>query len=100
MPLEIVDERCAPGLARFRIAKRVELEHHSLGDAELAQQLIAEAQQLDVRLRLGRTDDLGVELVEFAEAALLRPLVAERRALRRELQRSKLLPAFRQIGPT
>ena len=36
-------------------------------------------EQLDVGGRLGGADDLGVELVELAEAALLRALVAEER---------------------
>ena len=65
---------------------------------ELLQQLVGEGEQLDVGLRLAGADDLGVELVEFAEAALLRPLVAEGRAVGRDLQRRELLPAFAQIG--
>ena len=73
-------------------------QRHAVGDAELLQQLVAEAQDLDVGLRLGGADDLGVELVELAEAALLRALVAERRAVGRDLQRRVLLPAFAQIG--
>ena len=43
------------------------------------QQLGGEGEQLDIGLRLAGADDLGVELVELAEAALLRPLVAEGR---------------------
>ena len=62
------------------------------------QQLVGEGEQFDVGLRLGGADDLGVELVELAEAALLRPLVAEGRAVRRDLERRILLPALAQIG--
>ena len=54
-------------------------------------------EQLDIGLRLGGADDLGVELVELAVAPFLRPLVAEGRAVGRDLQRRELLPAFAQI---
>ena len=53
---------------------------------------------IDVGGGLGRADDLGVELVELAEAPLLRPLVAEGRAVGGELERRELLPAFAEIG--
>ena len=76
----MLDQRIAPRLARFRVAERVELERHALDDPELLQQLVAEGEHLDVGLRLGRADDLGVELVELAETAFLRPLVTESRA--------------------
>ena len=56
------------------------------------------AQYLDIGLRFGRADDLGVELVELTEAALLRTFVTERRAGGRDLQRRILLPAFGQIS--
>ena len=98
MCLEIVDQRGAPRLARFGVAERVQLERHAIADPELLQELMAEAQNLDVGLRLGRADDLGVELVEFAEAAFLRALVAESRAVGRDLERRMLLPPFAQIG--
>ena len=75
----------------------LQLERHAV-DAELAEQLAAERDDLDVGGGLGGADDLGVQLVELAEAALLRPLVAERRAMRRDLQRRKLLPALGQIS--
>src|SRR5690242_20443910 len=67
---EIIDECIAPGFARLRVAERVEFQRHSIGDPQLLKQLIAEAQDFDVRLRLGSADDLGVELMEFAKAAL------------------------------
>ena len=63
-----------------------------------ASSCVAEREQFDVRLRLGGADDLGVELVELAEAALLRALVAERRTVRRDLERRELLPAFAEKG--
>ncbi len=91
--LEMRDQRRAPGVARLRVAQRVELERDAL-DAERAQQLVGEHQQLDVRRRLGGAEDLGVELVELAEAALLRTLVAEHRARSDELERRILLPAL------
>ena len=65
---------------------------------KLLEQLVGEGEQLDIGLRLAGADDLGVELVELAEAALLRPLVAERGTVRRDLQRRILLPALAQIG--
>ena len=83
----------APRVAAGDVAERVELERHAL-DAELGQQLRAEREQFDVGLRLARADDLGVELVELAEAALLRALVAEGGAVGRDLERRELLPAF------
>src|SRR5438445_3273334 len=59
---------------------------------------MTESEQLDVGLRLGGADDLGIELVEFAKAALLRARIAERRAVSRDLERRILLPAFGEIG--
>src|SRR5207302_469260 len=47
--------------------------------------------------RVGGANDLRVELVELAKAALLRPLVAKRRTVSRDLQRCELLPALAQI---
>ena len=41
-------------------------------------------------------DDLGVELVELAEAALLRPLVAEGGAAGRDLQRRDAAASLRR----
>ena len=61
------------------------------------QQLIRQHEQFDVRRRFRRADHLGVDLVELAEAALLRALVAEHRTMRGELQRRILLPALGQI---
>ena len=98
MRLEMRDQRGAPGVARRRIAERVELERHPLGDAQLLQQLIGQHEQFDIRRGLGRADDLGVDLMELAEAALLRALVAEHRARGGELERRILLPALGDVG--
>ena len=94
----MLDQRRAPGLAARRVAERVELQRHAVGDAQLLEQLVGHRQQLDIGLRLGRADDLGVELVELAVAALLRALVAEQRAVGRDLERRVLLPAVGQVG--
>ena len=98
MGLEMRDQRRAPGVARIGVAERVQFQRHAFGDSQLAQQLVRHRQQLDVGLRLVGADDLGVELVELAEAALLRALVAEHRAVGGELQRRMLLPAVGEIG--
>ena len=92
-------ERITPRRTGFGIAKGIELQDRSF-DPKLSEQLIGEGEKLDVRLRFTRADDLGIQLVKFAEAALLRPLVAECRAVRRDLQRRELLPAFGQISAT
>jgi hypothetical protein len=90
------DQRGAPGVARLGIAQRVELERHTL-DAQLAQQLVGEHEQLDIGRGFGRADDLGVELVELAEAALLGTLVTEHRAAGDQLDRRILLPALGDV---
>src|SRR4051794_22873833 len=97
MRAEMLDERVPPRLACLGIAERVELERHAVRDAKLLQQLVAQAQYLDVGLRLRGANDLRIELVELAEATLLRALVTERRAVRRDLQRSILLPSLAQV---
>ena len=94
---EMLDQLRAPRVAAGGVAERVELEPHAL-DAEFGEQLRAEREQFDVGLRFGGADDLGVELVELAEAALLRALVAEGGAVGRDLERRELLPALAQIG--
>jgi hypothetical protein len=74
--LEMLDQRARQASRVSGVAERVELERHPR-DAELFSSCAPEGDDLDVGLRLGGADDLGVELVELAEAALLRPLVAE-----------------------
>ena len=46
-------------------------------DPKLLQKLVGEDEQFDVGLGFDGADDLRVELMELAEAALLRPFVAE-----------------------
>src|SRR3546814_10390181 len=94
----MLDQRLAPGIARLGVAQGIEQERHPLGDAELLQELVGEGEELDIGERRIRADDLGVELVELAEAALLRAFVAEGGAVRHDLQRRELLPAFREIS--
>ena len=79
VPTEMLVQRITPRGAGLRVAEGVELEDRAI-DPELLQQLVGEGEQLDIRLWLAGADDLRVELVELAEAALLRPLVAERRS--------------------
>ncbi len=85
-------------MPRLGVAQRVQLEHNLVDDTQLAEQLRAHRDQFDVGRRLGRADDLGVELVELAITALLRALVAEQRAVGGELHRRELLPAVRDIS--
>jgi hypothetical protein len=89
---------CAPGVAGVGVAERVELERHAFGDAELLQELVGHDEELDIGLRAVGADDLGVDLVELAEAALLRALVPERGAVGGELERRVLLPAVGEVG--
>ena len=98
MAFEIIDQRRAPRLARLGVAERIELKRHAVSDVQFLQQLVAEGEQLHVGLRLGCSDDLGIELVELAEAALLRALVAKGRAVGRDLERRILLPTFAEIS--
>ncbi len=97
MRLEMRDQRRAPSVTRLGIAQRVELQRHPVGNAEFVEQLIRQHEQFDIRRRFGRTDHFGVDLVELAEAALLRAFVAEHRAVRRDLQGRVLLPPLGQI---
>ena len=98
MRAEIFDQRQPPRLAARRIAERVEVQRHAVGDAQLLQQLVGHRQQLDIGHGFRGADDLGVELVELAVAALLRALVAEQRPVGGDLQRRVLLPAVGEIG--
>ena len=98
MRLEMRDQRRTPRIARLGIAQRVELQRHAVGNAQFVQQLIRQHEQFDIRRRFGSTDHFGVDLVELAEAALLRAFVTEHRAVRRDLQGRILLPPLGQIG--
>src|SRR5699024_4763474 len=88
----------SPGFACLGIAERVQLERDAIGDAELPQQLVAETEQLHIRLRFVRANDLRIELMELAETALLRPFITEGRTGSRHFERRILLPALAQIG--
>ena len=77
MRLEMVDQRGAPCLTAVAVAQRVELQRHAIGNTQLVQQLVGHRQQFHIGLRLGGTDDLRIDLVELAIAALLRPFVTE-----------------------
>src|SRR3546814_1132827 len=98
MRREMRNQRGAPGFAARPVAQRVQVERHAFRYAQFAQQLVGQHQQFHVRARLARADDFGVELVELAETALLRALVAEERAVGRDLERRILLPAFGDVG--
>jgi hypothetical protein len=89
-------KRVAPTQASLWVAERIQLQDRAL-DPELLQKLVGQSKDLDVGLRLGGADDLGVELMEFAESALLRSLVPESRTVRRDLERRVLLPAFAEV---
>ena len=91
----MLDQRGAPGFAAVAIAERVEVQRDAL-DPQFLQKLVGHRQQFDICLWFPRADDLGVDLVELAIAALLRTLVAEQRPMRRDLERRMLLPAVRQ----
>ncbi len=90
MAAVIVDERRAIGLPALGIAERVELELGARQDAELVEDAGADGDDLDIGLRLRRADQLDIDLMELPEAPLLRPLVAEHRAVREELERQAL----------
>ena len=98
VPLEMRDQCRAPRVARLGVAQCVELERHPVGDAELAEQLVGQAQQFDIGRGFGGAQYLGVDLVELAIAPLLRPLVTEHRARGDQLQGRKLLPPLGDIG--
>ena len=73
------------------------MQGHAL-DAEFLQELVGHRQQFDIGLRFSRTDDFRIDLVKLPVAALLRALVTEQRAVRRDLERRVLLPAVGQVS--
>ena len=89
--LEVGDQHVAIGLPALAVAQRVELEH-GVPAARPARSRMCGAQRddLDVGHGLGRADQLDADLVELAQAALLRPLVAEHRPGIEEAQRQLL----------
>jgi hypothetical protein len=96
--LQVGDQRLAVGLPAGRVAQAVDLERHAPGHAELVEDVLAERHHLDVGHRLGRAHQLDTDLVELAQSSLLRPLVAEHRAVVEELQRQILRHAARDHG--
>ncbi len=98
MRFEMLDQCHSPGVARRRVAERVELERYAVVNAELAQKLVAERQNFHVRSGFARANDFGIQLVELPEPPLLRTLIAKSRAVGRKLQRRELLPALAEVG--
>ena len=90
MAFQVGDEGAAIGLPALLVAQRVELERDVLGHAQLVQDVLAQRHDLDIAHGLGGTQELDADLVELAQAALLRPLVAEHRAIVEELERQLL----------
>ena len=90
VPGQIADQLIAIGTPARRIAQTVQLQHDLVGEAELGQNPRAERDHLDVGERLRRAQDLDVDLMELAQPALLRPLVAEHRAAREQPDRQLL----------
>ena len=92
--VEIRHQGIAIGLPAFPVAERVDLQHGLAGDAEGLQDVPAAGDHLGVGQRLGRADQLDVDLMELAVAALLRTLVAEHRAGAEHLLRQRLSEAI------
>ena len=91
MLVEIVDERLAIGSAALDVAERVELERRSARGCRARRGCRRRARSLRRRPAGSRhADKLDVDLVELAEAALLRPLVAEHRPAGEEFERQVL----------
>jgi hypothetical protein len=89
----IIDQHLAIDRPAFRIAERVQLEHAAVEDAQAIKDVGRDRDHLDVGARLRRAQHLEIDLVELALAARLRPLVAEHRARREDLER-QMLPEF------
>ena len=84
------------GLIRF--AEGVDLEPGVLADAEGRENVVTEREYFDVGLRLGDADALDVDLVELAQASLLRTLVTEQRPVGEEPHRQLLRQSFGNEG--
>src|SRR3546814_11682974 len=99
MAAEMIDQRRPPGLARFRVAQRVEVQRHGLVHAKLVQKLRREGEKLDIGGRFARADDFRVKLMELSEAPFFRPPVTEERPPGRQLPRAPFLPAIPYLAP-
>ena len=86
----VLDQHLAIDTAAFGIAERVELENAAIEDREPVENIGGDRYHLDIGTRFGRPQDLEVDLMELALAALLRPLVAEHRTGGEDLQRQLL----------
>ncbi len=100
MVVEIINQCRTPSVAARRIAQRIELQRHTVIDAEFFEQLIRHHQQFDIGRRFRRTDNLCIDLVELPIAALLRAFISKQWPVHRQLHRRILLPAIGQIRPS
>ena len=98
--------RHAPGPPRRSCARPIPFPGRSPDDAahrfaqakgDVMKTMLAIVLAAAVAGGLAGADDLGIELVELAVAALLGPFVAERGAVGRDLERRILLPALAQV---
>ncbi len=69
--------------------QRVQFQRHLVAEAEFAQQVPGQCDRLDIGERLVAAQDLDIDLVELAQPALLRPLVAEHRPAIEQLDRPR-----------
>ncbi len=97
--LEVVDQPLAVGAPALGVAQRVQLEGHLGAKAQRLEDAPADRDHLDVGLGLGRAQHLDVDLVELAQPALLRPLVAEHRAAHEQADRQALAERARDQRP-
>src|SRR5207302_1663434 len=81
--------------ATLEVAQGIEFEHGAIAYPERIENTAAQCDYLDICLRLRDPDNLDADLVELTEAALLRPFVAEHRAVIEELERHALREAVR-----
>ena len=88
--VEIFDQHLPVGIVARRVAEGVELKRRALLNAERAEKLRRESDDLDVGERLGNAKDLHVDLVKLPQPALLRPLVAEHRTAAEIFERQLL----------
>ena len=82
---EIILEQRPVRLARLRRTQRIDLQLHAR-ESEHLPEARGQRDDFDVDVRTREADGFEVYLVELAEAALLRLLVAEHRALAPELE--------------
>ena len=98
MRLEIADQGGAIGRAALAIAQRVELEHRTIEEAEVAQDRRPAGDDLHIAGRPRHAEELEADLMELALAALLRTLIAEHRTGVEIFQRQMLAEAAGDEG--